>query len=372
METEKFCKLVVKEILKKNIQTRKEILSLRDKLAKEHKPTKFPSLVEILINAPENKISKLKKVLMTKPTRSISGIAPIAVMTKPIPCPHGRCIYCPGGPKSRYGDVPQSYTGGEPATMRGIRNHFDAYLQIFNRLEQYVLLGHNFDKVELIVMGGTFPSFPLDYQEEFIKYSFKAMNDFSKLFFKKDGDFNYKKFKEFYELPTDNFEDKERTKRIHKKLLELIAKEKKYTFISTGMSTMKNIENAIKIFKKYKCPFELMHCHSAYPMPTEEANLSMISTLKKKFKCKVGYSGHEIGATNVSIPAVMLGASSIERHITLNRTWYGHDQAASLEPQGIRRLVRDIRIIEKIQGNGKKKIWPAEIPNQKKLRQIFC
>ena len=158
----------------------------------------------------------------------------------------------------------------------------------------------------------------------------------------------------------------------HKKLLELIAKEKKYTFISTGMSSLKDIENAIKIFKKYKCSFELMHCHSAYPMPTEEANLSMISTLKKKFKCKVGYSGHEIGATNVSIPAVMLGASSIERHITLNRTWYGHDQAASLEPQGIRRLVRDIRIIEKIQGNGKKKIWPAEIPNQKKLRQIFC
>ena len=159
---------------------------------------------------------------------------------------------------------------------------------------------------------------------------------------------------------------------IHNKLLELIAKEKKYTFISTGMSTMENIENATKIFKKYKCPFELMHCHSAYPMPTEEANLSMISVLKKKFKCNVGYSGHEISATNVSIPAVMMGASSIERHITLNRTWYGHDQAASLEPQGIHRLVRDIRILEKIRGNGKKKIWPAEIPNRKKLRQIFC
>ena len=159
---------------------------------------------------------------------------------------------------------------------------------------------------------------------------------------------------------------------IHNKLLELIAKEKKYTFISTGMSTMKNIENATKIFKKYKCPFELMHCHSAYPMPTEEANLSMIPVLKKKFKCNVGYSGHEISATNVSIPAVMMGASSIERHITLNRTWYGHDQAASLEPQGIHRLVRDVRVLEKIRGNGKKKIWPAEIPNQKKLRQIFC
>ena len=158
----------------------------------------------------------------------------------------------------------------------------------------------------------------------------------------------------------------------HNKLLELIAKEKKYTFISTGMSTMKDISNATKIFKKHKCPFELMHCHSAYPMPTEEANLNMIPTLKKKFKCKVGYSGHEIGATYISVPAVMMGASSIERHITLSRAWYGHDQAASLEPQGIHRLVRDIRILERIRGNGKKKIWPTEIPNQKKLRQIFC
>ena len=77
-------------------------------------------------------------------------------------------------------------------------------------------------------------------------------------------------------------------------------------------------------------------------------------------------------APNVSIPAVMLGASSIERHITLNRTWYGHDQAASLEPKGLHRLVRDIRILDVIQGNGKKKIWSTEIPNQKKLRQIFC
>ena len=158
----------------------------------------------------------------------------------------------------------------------------------------------------------------------------------------------------------------------HTKLLELIAKEKKYTFISTGMSTIKNIENAVKIFRKYKCPFELMHCHSAYPMPTNEANLNLIPTLQKKFNCKVGYSGHEIGATNVSIPAVMLGASSIERHITLNRTWYGHDQAASLEPEGLQKLIRDIRVLDKIKGNGKKKIWPTEIPNQKKLRQIFC
>ena len=158
----------------------------------------------------------------------------------------------------------------------------------------------------------------------------------------------------------------------HKKLLELIAQEKKYTFISTGMSTMRDIESAIKIFKKYRCPFELMHCHSTYPMPVKEANLKMIPILKKKFKCKVGYSGHETGATNVSIPAVMLGANSIERHVTFNRTWYGNDQAASLEPQGLRRLVRDIRIVEDILGDGKKRIYQSEIPNKTKLRQIFC
>ena len=158
---------------------------------------------------------------------------------------------------------------------------------------------------------------------------------------------------------------------IHKKLLEEIAKEKKYTFISTGMSEMKDIENAVKIFKKHKCPFELMHCNSAYPIADDEANLKLIPILKKKFKCKVGYSGHEIGATNVSVPAVMMGASSIERHVTVSRTNYGYDQAASLEKEGLRKLVRDIRVLDKIMGDGKKKIWASEKPNIKKLRQIL-
>ena len=157
----------------------------------------------------------------------------------------------------------------------------------------------------------------------------------------------------------------------HHKLLEIIAKEKKYTFISTGMSSLKDISYAVRIFRKYKCPFELMHCHSVYPMPIEEANLKMIPILKKKFKCNVGYSGHETSATNVSIPAVALGATTIERHITLDRAMYGNDQAASLEPEGIKRLVRDIRLIDKIMGNGIKTIWKSEIPAQKKLRQIF-
>lgn len=158
---------------------------------------------------------------------------------------------------------------------------------------------------------------------------------------------------------------------IHKKLLQLVAKERKLTFISTGMSTMKDIENAVKIFRKEKCPFELLHAHSSYPMQHNEANLTLIPKLQKKFKCNVGYSGHEGGAVNVSIPAVMLGATTIERHITIERALYGHDQAASLEPNGMRRLIRDIRLIEEIMGDGKKRIYDSELPNIKKLRQNF-
>ena len=158
----------------------------------------------------------------------------------------------------------------------------------------------------------------------------------------------------------------------HTKLLETIAKEKKHTFISTGMSTMQQIEKAIKVFKKNKCPFELMHSHSAYPMPIEEANLKMILTFKKKFKCNVGYSGHETASYVVCVSAALLGASSIERHITLDRTMYGSDQAASLEPDGLHRMVRDLRTIDKIMGDGKKRVWSSEIPAQKKLREIFA
>ena len=156
---------------------------------------------------------------------------------------------------------------------------------------------------------------------------------------------------------------------IHTKLLETVAKEKKYTFISTGMSTLKNISDAVKIFRKHKCPFELMHSHGTYPMRDDEANLRLIPVLAKKYKCKVGYSGHELGSYNVCVPAVILGATSIERHITLGRTMYGSDQAASLEASGLQRLVRDIRLIDKILGDGKKRVWSSELPVQKKLRQ---
>jgi len=156
---------------------------------------------------------------------------------------------------------------------------------------------------------------------------------------------------------------------VHTKLLETIAEEKKHTFISTGMSTINDISKAIKIFKKYKCPFELMHSHSSYPMKIEEANLKLIQTLKKKFKCDVGYSGHEATASLICVAAVLQGATSIERHITLDRTMYGSDQAASLEAQGLLRLVKEIRALDVILGDGKKKIWDSEKSAMKKLRE---
>lgn len=150
-------------------------------------------------------------------------------------------------------------------------------------------------------------------------------------------------------------------------MLEEIANEGKYTFISTGMSIYDEIDKAIKIFKDKKCPFELMHCNSTYPMKSEDANLSIINKLKERYNCKVGYSGHEIG-TLVSICAVTLGATSIERHITLDRTMYGSDQSASVEPYELCKLVKDIKEVERILGDGEKVLSQAEIEVRKKLR----
>ena len=154
----------------------------------------------------------------------------------------------------------------------------------------------------------------------------------------------------------------------HKKLLETIAEEKKLTFISTGMSTMDEIKTAVSIFRKYDCPFELLHCTSTYPMELDEANLLCIPNLKKEFKCNVGYSGHEVSGYLVSLSAVVLGATSIERHVTLSHAMYGSDQSASLEPNGLERLVRDLRQVEKIMGDGNKMVFPSELQIMKKLR----
>lgn len=134
--------------------------------------------------------------------------------------------------------------------------------------------------------------------------------------------------------------------------VEEVAKHKKHTFISTGMSTYEQIKNAVEIFKKNNTSFELMHCVSTYPMNPEDANLLTIPELKKEFNCSVGYSGHESGVA-VSCAAAALGISSLERHITLDRSMYGSDQAASLEPRGLRELIGSIRKIEISLGEAK-------------------
>lgn len=155
---------------------------------------------------------------------------------------------------------------------------------------------------------------------------------------------------------------------VYDDLLKMVAKEGKHTFISTGMSTHENIENAVKIFREANCPFELMHSVSTYPMKDEHANLNCIPMLRERYKCNVGYSGHESGLA-ISYAAAALGITSLERHITLDRSMYGSDQSASVEINGIRTLVGAVRIIEVAMGDGEKRIVDEEIPVAKKLRE---
>ena len=155
---------------------------------------------------------------------------------------------------------------------------------------------------------------------------------------------------------------------VDKNLLVEIAKRKKHTFVSTGMSKKEDIDNAVKIFRDNDCSFELMHCISTYPMKVEDANLSTIDELKKTYQCDVGYSGHESGAV-VSLAALMFDISSLERHITLDRTMYGSDQAASLEPEGMDFLTGGIDKFLTALGEPKLgKVLDEEIPIAKKLR----
>ena len=146
-----------------------------------------------------------------------------------------------------------------------------------------------------------------------------------------------------------------------------VAKRKVHTFISTAMVTMEEIGHCVDIFRAAGCPFTLLHCVATYPMKVEHANLRCINTLREAFNCPVGYSGHETGVA-VSAGAVMLGATAIERHITLDRAMYGSDQPASLEGAGLIQLCRYTRILEAAMGDGVKRILPEEEAIAKKLR----
>lgn len=159
---------IAAEILEKGVSPGKA----KARIGKKYGLKRMPGNAEILENLPQDKRKLLLPILRRKPVRTISGVAVVAVMTSPEPCPHGRCIYCPRGD-----DAPQSYTGYEPAALRGRRSDFDPYVQVSERLSQLNAIGHNTDKVELIVMGGTFPSRDKGYQKWFIHRCFEAMND---------------------------------------------------------------------------------------------------------------------------------------------------------------------------------------------------
>jgi N-acetylneuraminate synthase len=154
----------------------------------------------------------------------------------------------------------------------------------------------------------------------------------------------------------------------HKPLLRAIAAEKKKTFISTGMSTLEEIDKVVELFAKASCPFELMHCNSTYPMKDEDANVLCIPMLKRRYGCDVGYSGHETSLIKVCVAAVALGATSLERHITLDRAMYGSDQAASVETHALGNFVEAVRAIQGVLGTGTKTLTESELAARKKLR----
>ena len=149
-------------------------------------------------------------------------------------------------------------------------------------------------------------------------------------------------------------------------VLKLVAEEKKHTFVSTGMSTLDEIDAAVKVFKDAGCPFELMHTNSTYPSPKDKVNLRTIDTLRDRYHVDVGYSGHEQGRV-VALAAAAMGVTSIERHVTLDRAMYGSDQAASLTLREMELLVSDIRTIERAMGDGVKRITDEEMAIRMKL-----
>ncbi len=154
----------------------------------------------------------------------------------------------------------------------------------------------------------------------------------------------------------------------HIPLLKLIASTGKKAYISTGMSTLEEIDRVVEIFREAKCDFELMHCNSTYPMKEEDANLLCIPMLRSRYDVNVGYSGHESSLLKVCAAAVALGATSIERHITLDRAMYGSDQAASIEAASIKGFAEAVRKIPVILGSGVKVLNESEKAAREKLR----
>jgi elongator complex protein 3 len=170
---EEACRFIINEIMGGRVKTKKDLEKVKLKACRDFKLMEFMSNSLLLENATPSERAEISPLIRKKPTRTISGVAVVAVMCKPHKCPHGRCIYCPESEIA-----PPSYTGEEPAALRARMFDFDPYKQTYNRLLQLDSIGHPLDKVELIVMGGTFPSYYTCYQEWFVTRCIEAMNDF--------------------------------------------------------------------------------------------------------------------------------------------------------------------------------------------------
>ena len=175
---ERVCESLVEDLLAGEID-RDELEGAKMDACREHSAPKVPKNTELLDYAPEDRREELEPVLRRKPVRTASGVSPVAIMTSPHMCPHGQCLYCPGGPGSEFSSS-QSYTGHEPAAARGVQNDYDPYGQVTLRLHQLREIGHPVDKVELILMGGTMTARSHDYQEWFVKRALEAMNDYDR------------------------------------------------------------------------------------------------------------------------------------------------------------------------------------------------
>mgnify|MGYP000368565342 FL=1 len=173
---ERACAELVERILAGDVE-RDDVEAAKKEVCGKHSSPKVPRNSDLIDFGPDDRREELEEVLQRKPVRTASGVSPVAIMTSPHRCPHGKCLYCPGGPDSEFSSA-QSYTGHEPAAARGVQNDYDPYGQVRLRLEQLRQIGHPVDKVELILMGGTMTARSHDYQEWFVRRALEAMNEY--------------------------------------------------------------------------------------------------------------------------------------------------------------------------------------------------
>ncbi len=252
METDKelFYSELINSILEHENLPKHKLNVLKNDLSKKYNMNRIVKNTQILAYAENDEIRyELIKRLDIKPIRELSGVTVLALFAKPHKCPHGKCIYCPGGVDSEFGNTPQSYTGLEPAALRAVRNDYDPYLQVFNRLEHYVANGHVPDKLELIFMGGTFPSLNKQYRDEFVYYVYKAINDFAQMFIFIDSSMkkrvDYEKFNEFFEMKQD-INSSNRETSLKAKMLDLKYLNVKEDFLDYKSEIKKNETGLIR------------------------------------------------------------------------------------------------------------------------------